>query len=277
MDGKNPAKWLRPGRETGPPSQYDGGLDRAAVFLQRLHTELEVAARIHQSLLPSSVEHPDIEVDVRYQPLDQIGGDYCQIRFSDRDTCYLTISDVCGHGFGAALLATRISSEVRHGILYGLAPSVIVSSLMEFFYEFVPDCGLFFSFFITRIDLADKQLTWCGAGHPPGMLLKREGRDGLFLNSQNPLVGIGVGNSKEPCSDQVSIRPGDRLVLYTDGLTEAPNRQGRPIGTRHLMGICLSAFDLEVPDASARIFSEVSQFESGRATDDRTLIVAQFR
>ncbi|RMF91836.1 MAG: hypothetical protein D6741_15680, partial [Planctomycetota bacterium] len=153
MDGTNPAKWLRPGQETGAPAQYDGGLDRAAAFLQRLHTELKVAARIHQSLLPSSVEHPDIEVDVRYQPLDQIGGDYCQVRFSDRDTCYLTVCDVCGHGFGAALLATRISSEVRHGIMYGLAPSVIISSLMEFYREFVPDCGLFFSFLIVRIDL----------------------------------------------------------------------------------------------------------------------------
>jgi len=79
---------------------------------------LRIAADVHRSLLPGPVRHDRIWADVRYIPIEEVGGDYCQIRFSDRSTCYITMCDVMGHGVGAALLATRVSSEVRYGIMY---------------------------------------------------------------------------------------------------------------------------------------------------------------
>lgn len=265
------------GSKTGNELLFESGLDRAAAFLLRLHRELEVAAQIHLSLLPGSVSHPKIDVDVRYQPMDQIGGDYCQIRFPDRETCYLTICDVCGHGFGAALLATRISSEVRHSMLYGLEPWHLIWSLREFYAEYVPDCGLFFSFFAIKIDLGRGEVTWCGAGHPPVILLRREGRVAELLESQNPLVGIQLDQQSNWVQQSAEMRPGDRLVLYTDGIIEAPDEESQPLGTQAFLRSCLSAMDLDVSSAGARILSEISRFDGGRPTDDRTLILAQLK
>ena len=92
---------------------------------------------VHRSLLPQPVRHHRLQVDVRYLPYDDIGGDYCQVRFVDSDTCYITMCDVVGHGVHAALLATRVSSEVRHWILERRAPSDIVRLLNRFIFGYL--------------------------------------------------------------------------------------------------------------------------------------------
>jgi len=75
-------------------------------------TRLTIAADVHRSLLPGPVRHDRIWIDVRYVPIEEVGGDYCQVRFPDRATCYVTMCDVMGHGVGSALLAIR-SIQVR--------------------------------------------------------------------------------------------------------------------------------------------------------------------
>src|SRR3990170_2384727 len=76
----------------------------------KLQRQLKLAATVHRSLLPRPVRHERIHVDVRYVPVEGVGGDYCQVDFCDRQTCYITICDVTGHGIGSALLATRVSN-----------------------------------------------------------------------------------------------------------------------------------------------------------------------
>jgi serine phosphatase RsbU (regulator of sigma subunit) len=67
----------------------------------RAHQHLQLAAKVHRSLLPLPVRTDRIEVDVRYLPVDEVGGDYCQVRFPSENICYITICDVTGHGIGA--------------------------------------------------------------------------------------------------------------------------------------------------------------------------------
>src|SRR3972149_3225540 len=69
---------------------------------QRSHEHLQLAADVHRSLLPSPVRTDRAEVDVRYQPLDGVGGDYCQMHVPSEGVCYVTMCDVTGHGVGAA-------------------------------------------------------------------------------------------------------------------------------------------------------------------------------
>jgi serine phosphatase RsbU (regulator of sigma subunit) len=95
---------------------------------KRAHQHLQLAAKVHRSLLPLPVQTDRIDVDVRYLPVEQVGGDYCQVRFPSEDVCYITMCDVTGHGIGAAWLATRVSSEVRHSVLSGKSLTEVLDS-----------------------------------------------------------------------------------------------------------------------------------------------------
>ncbi len=88
------------------------------VLRHRQQKRLDIADQVHRSLLPTPIRHDRIWVDMRYVPLEEIGGDYCQVRFPDSATCYITICDIMGHGTASALLATRISSacSVRYPV-----------------------------------------------------------------------------------------------------------------------------------------------------------------
>ena len=237
--------------------------------------KLELAAKVHRSLLPKPVHHERICVDVRYLPIEEVGGDYCQVRFSDRATCYITMCDVTGHGVGPALLATRISSEVRYGIRYGREPSDIARSLDEFLREHFSEAELYLSFVAAKIDVENHIITWSGAGHP-SLLLLRAGQDKADeLHSQNPLIGLGVDASEGFRQDSASLLPCDRLLFYTDGITETANAAGQQLGTNGLARIALAAKSMGLFDVTDFILREVTRHQSGDATDDKTLIVAE--
>ncbi|MCH9023356.1 MAG: serine/threonine-protein phosphatase, partial [Planctomycetes bacterium] len=147
----------------------------------QLEHQLEIAAQVHESMLPKPVTHPKIDVDIRYLPIEAVGGDYCQVRIPQPDTCYITMCDVTGHGIGAALMATRVSSEVRHFILDMLEPKQIVSELNSFIMNDFADTGLFLTFFAVRIDLKNRTLTYSGSGNPPALLLRANGEQPVIL------------------------------------------------------------------------------------------------
>jgi serine phosphatase RsbU (regulator of sigma subunit) len=239
--------------------------------------QLELAARIHRSLLPGSVRHAGIHVDVRYLPIEEVGGDYCQVRFSDPETCYVTMCDVTGHGIGPALLATRASSQVRQGIVYGRPPRDIVRSLNKFIYDDFVETGLYLTFIATRIDLERRTITWCGAGHPSPLLIRsRESRVDL-LESQNPLIGVLDDLLQDDPEHTLELEPGDRLMFYTDGITETADAAGRQLGMGGLARIALEAAPLELFGVADHVLDVVGRYQHGPTTDDKTLIVAEIR
>jgi sigma-B regulation protein RsbU (phosphoserine phosphatase) len=141
---------------------------------------------VHESMLPKPVRHERIDVDVRYLPIKAVGGDYCQLRITEDSRCYITMCDVTGHGIGPALLATRVSSEVRHGILSGLAPRQIVDALNGFIIEQFQGTELYLTFIAARIDLEERSITYCGAGHPSPLLIRQASGEVLPLESRIP-------------------------------------------------------------------------------------------
>ena len=96
----------------------------------------------------------------------QIGGDFFDVLEPDTGSLGILVADVTGHGIGPALLATRVSSEVRYGIRHLGSPSDIVRNLNAFICENFAETGLFLTFFAARIDLNKREITWSGAGHP---------------------------------------------------------------------------------------------------------------
>ena len=244
---------------------------------QKQHTRLTIATDVHRSLLPAPVRHDRIWIDVRYVPIEEVGGDYCQVRFPDRAACYVTMCDVMGHGVGAALLATRISSEVRYGITYGREPRDIVQSLEHFMGEHFSNTGLFLSFVAARIDLERLELTWSGAGHPSPLLIRPEGRETQYLASQNAVIGLDLPDSEEIYQETIALNPGDRLFFFTDGLFEVLNAEERQLGTSGFAEFARSTMGCDLFEVADSVLKMVHDYQHGPNTDDQTLIVAELR
>lgn len=253
-------------------------LQRQVEKLRARHRErLSLAAEIHRTLLPQPIRHDRIWVDVRYIPVDDVGGDYCQVRFPDRNTCYITMCDVTGHGVGPALLATRISSEVRYEIMYRRDPKDIVDSLQRFMLEHFSNSGLFLSFVAARIDLDGGEVTWSGAGHPSPLLLRAGTGRTERLQSQNPLVGLEIPNAGDSCQDSVHFCPGDRLLFYTDGLFEVVDAEDRQLGMRGFVSMAQATRRDDVFSVADHLLQAIRDFQHGPNTDDQTLVVAEMR
>jgi serine phosphatase RsbU (regulator of sigma subunit) len=243
----------------------------------RLERQLELAAKVHNSLLPQPVRHERICVDVKYLPVEEVGGDYCQVRFADAGTCYITMCDVTGHGIGPALMAARVSSEVRHSILYGHSPRDIVSSLNRFCRDHFADTDLYLTFVAARIDLRRPQIIFSGAGHPSPLLIRRDGLTVERLKSQNPMIGVMDECLADEPESTTQLDSGDRLVFYTDGLTETADADGRYLGDDGLEKMAVGAMSVDLFDAADHILDRVSRHQQGPATDDKTLIVVEIK
>lgn len=251
--------------------QLRSHIDRA----KSLDLDLNLAAKVHRTLLPRPLRNDRIEVDVRYVPFEKVGGDYCQVRFFDKDACYITMCDVVGHGVQGALLATRVSSEVRHWIRKGLSPQNIVQLLNSFIYEHFAETDMFLTFLASRIDLERRQITWSGAGHPSPILIRSDGTTREQLPSQNLIIGVQEECLADEPEHTLSLNPGDRLIFHTDGLMETADSTHKQLGIDGLVSLATGAMSVELFDMADHILDQITEY--GPPTDDRTLIVAEFK
>ncbi len=218
-----------------------------------------------------------MNADVRYRPVDIVGGDYCQIRFPSSSSCYVTMCDVCGHGIGPSLLATRVSSEVRHFILDELSPVDIVRSLNTFMHDNFGDLDMFVSFLAARIDLERQSITYSGAGHPSTLHLRKPVGLVESLRSQNLLIGVEPDCLGPQPEDTRPLQRGDRLLFLTDGVTEAADARDRQLGEEGLVRIasqCLSEDLFKMADV---ILHHVDEFRNGPPHDDMTLVTLEIK
>ena len=242
---------------------------------QAWQRQLQIAARVHASLLPKPIRHPQISVDVRYVPADTVGGDYCQVLFPSESLCYVTICDVTGHGVGPALLATRVSSEVRRLVFQQLRPMEIVQRLNAFVFEHFSETNLMLSFFAAQFDLTRGIPTYSGAGHPGPLLIRHGSAAAEILESQNLLIGAREECLSDHAEDAQSVHRGDRVLLFTDGLTETMDASRDMLGTAGLLRVARNACAGSLFDMADGILAQVAAFRSGPPQDDITLVIAE--
>lgn len=241
------------------------------------HIHMALASRVHESLLPKPVRHPHIDIDTRYLPQDGIGGDYCQVLFPDDLSCYVTICDVTGHGIGPALLATRVSSEVRRLTHDAPRPAEIVHQLNTFLWQHFSDTELQASFFVSRIDLTRNTITYSGAGHPGQLLIRRASDRIEVLKSQNMLLGVADNCLGTEPEQSCAVSAGDRFLFYTDGLIETRGADDQLLGEEGLSKIATHLCGGDVGEVADCIQQRVAQFRRGPVQDDMTFIVAAMK
>lgn len=253
-------------------------LKRELDWRQRVWPDnLELASRVHQSLLPKALRHPKIDVDVRYQPLGAISSNYCQVIFSDDSHCYMAMCDVTGKGMAPALLATTTNTEVRHMMAAGLRPAEIARQLDEFICEHYAGTELLVSFIAIRLDLDKPSLTYSGAGHPAPILIHQQTKKAEAMRSQNLILGVGKSCLSSEPETTLEMAKGDRLLLFTDAIIQTPGSSGEPLGLNGLARIASITCAGDFFESAQCILNQLDSFRVGPVEDDILLILAELK
>jgi serine phosphatase RsbU (regulator of sigma subunit) len=243
-------------------------------YREEFDADLELAERVHRSLIPKNGRRGDLEIACRFQPMIGVGGDYASVYFQSASKVVVCVSDVSGHGFAAALLAGRINSFVLNQASSIDHPCQMGERLNSFFFEFFGTTNLFVSFFCLFLDLKTHSLTYAGFGHPPVFLCSKNKGSVEPLESRNTFIGISEELVQQCSMFTVPYEPGDRLILYTDGISEATNRQGKLLDIPRLQAMIHEHGHLPVNDHVDAIIEGVDTFRDGAVPDDDQLLLA---
>jgi serine phosphatase RsbU (regulator of sigma subunit)/pSer/pThr/pTyr-binding forkhead associated (FHA) protein len=199
-----------------------------AVLQERLQRDLALAKQIQFSFVPREVPHiPGYEFWGHYEPAQQVGGDYYGYIPLPDGKLVVAVGDVAGKGVAAALLMAKLSSESRFSFLTEGDPARALGKLNDLLYEFCSRADRFITFAAVVLDPRRHLVRMVSAGHPAPLLC----RPGAALQNAMPgsvagvPLGILEGFAFESC--QLSLHPGDGLLLFTDGVTDSMSVQGR--------------------------------------------------
>jgi len=232
--------------------------------------ELSEALKIQQRLLPQEVPPIDgWEVSVSWQPASGVGGDcFDTIRFGDTRLA-ISIADVVGKGIPAALLMSNLQAAVRAFASEAVEPQALCHQVNRILCGNIAE-GRFISFFYSVLDAPTGVMTYTNAGHYLPMLVRADGTVDR-LGAGGPVLGVLAHAEYEQA--QVSIGQGDRLVMFTDGLTEARSDDDEEFGEERLLDAAVAHRTCSAPALQARLADTVATFTGGRLQDDATLIV----
>jgi len=187
---------------------------------RELEKELVVAKRIQEKLLPKEIpEIHEFEIATLNLPCKEVGGDYYDLIKIDERKLGIAIADVSGKGIPASLLMSNLQACLRILSHEKLPINKIVSRINDIICENTDDYQ-FITFFYAVLDSENKKITYCNAGHNPPILFRKDGTEDLLGEG-----GLILGWQKNISYDEeeIAYNPGDRIVLYTDGVVEAMN------------------------------------------------------
>ena len=241
---------------------------------REIEAELVLASRVQQSLAPKNLHWGGISVEAYYQPVRTIGGDFGLVIPDGEDYLNLMVCDVSGHGVSSALVANRIYTETMSqlGQSIGLAP--MLRHLNHFVIHDIGSSVFFFTLAAARINRSARSLEFIGAGHPPGIVI-RHGQPPILLESRSLVLGFLEDAVIGEATIEIPIQTGDRLMLYTDGLTDNFNSQNEMLGVDGLAEIVYETSMLALPEMKQRILDRVTQYREGPATDDISLVLLE--
>ena len=246
--------------------------------LDVLNAELEMARQIQLSILPHELPKlPGLDIAARFLPMASVGGDFYDfIRIDDKHLGIL-IADVSGHGLSSALIASMLQVALAGQVAHASQPAEVLAGLNQ------AVSGKFSTNFVTAayiyVDLEKNLMRYAGAGHPPLMQYRSgTGKAGQFL--ENGMV-LGIMDDSEYAALEIPLEPGDRQVLYTDGILEAANAAEEMYGAERFMRFLEINKSLDAGQFADALLAEIARWtgqtgEQGQQ-DDLTLVLFDFK
>ena len=238
---------------------------------EKLETEVKLARLVQTALLPrKSPQVPGYDIAGKTIPAQMVGGDYFDFIPLDRNRTALCLGDVSGKGLAAALLMANLQATLRGQILLGPSPKQCLIGSNKLLYE-ITSPETFITLFYAILDNEKNLLNFCNGGHNTPL---------IFLDHQEPLrletggVALGVMEEFSFEEETVPLQPGNVLVVYSDGITEAMDADGEQFGEERLVTLVKEYQHESAADLIEAIITEVKSYSSSTPqVDDMTMIV----
>jgi sigma-B regulation protein RsbU (phosphoserine phosphatase) len=247
-------------------AMHNASLVRAAVERQQLEREMRLAHDLQLKLLPrTSVVEPEARAAARVVPAESVGGDFFLLARLDRDRTGVLIGDVAGHGYQAALVMALALSAAAIHVQAAFDPSIALEAVQRSLADELDSTEMSLSLCYAVIDERRGELRFANAGHPHAF---RVGSDGACerLAAIAPPIGFSDASIEE-CV--MSWRPGDRLVLFTDGLSDARDAADGRLGERRIIELLSTMRHGESPETMlGRLFGLVEGHAAGTPLRD---------
>lgn len=244
--------------------------------------EMEIASEVQRRLLPSQPpNYARLDLGFIYRPARELGGDYYDFIPISSERVAIAVGDVSGKGLPSALLMASLQSVVRTNLaMRERKLARFAAELSELLYEQTAD-DRYATLFLATVDTSSMDLYYVNAGQNAPLLFHNstpQGRDevGLEFDKGGPPLGIFAG-SRYDCG-KTTLKEGDVLVLYTDGVVDAANAQQEQFGEERFHDIIRSSLSLSATEICQRVVDEIHVFTGDTSQwDDITLAVVKVR
>jgi sigma-B regulation protein RsbU (phosphoserine phosphatase) len=248
--------------------ELQDAVQQRAAQIEVQEQELQRAQEIQQALLPKHVPQiPGFDVAGLWQPARLVGGDYYDVLALGNDRLGICIADVVGKGVSAALLMANVQAAVRAFAFDDQNPASLCTRLNRVMCDNIAE-GKFVTFFYGVLDGSNRSLDYCNAGHLPPLLLNPRAITPL----QQGGTVLGVFPEVQYQLGSVDLNPADRLVLFTDGLTEATAASGEEFGESGIANLARSSSEYGASALNHQLLQTVSTFCAGQFHDDATVL-----
>lgn len=241
-------------------------LHEKALEQQAVQHDLQLARKVQQGLMPS--EHPKMDgyhFFHFYEPAKQVGGDYYDYVPLSGGRLAVVLGDVSGKGVSAALLMAKLSGDVRYCLASEQEPAVAVSRINATFARAGSE-DRFVTFVAAVLDPSDQSLTLINAGHMPPLLRHSDGTIESMGEEETGLP-LGVTDDYEYMAYRRLLEPGDLIMLFTDGFSEAMNPSGELYGIERLTKL-MGARAVGAAELGQHVLDDVHAFVSGHPQSD---------
>lgn len=239
--------------------------------LARQEAELSFALQVQQALFPRQFpEGEGLEFAAVCVPARGISGDYYDVLRLPDGRLVFTIADVSGKGISAAILMSNVQAVLRVLTASSHSPSEVCSKLNRHFYQVAAD-SRFATLFYGEWNPADRRLSFINAGHNPPLLMGAGRRE--RLEAGGPPLGIFPDTDFQVGS--LGLEPGDLLVLYSDGITEAGSDRGEPFGEARLEALLAGHRKQGLAEIQQEVLAAARAWSRGEAEDDMTLLLVR--
>lgn len=242
----------------------------------QMRKELEWATKVHKTIIPEAINNKNINIAVTYLPVYYIGGDYARYDFLDKERMMFFISDVTGHGVPAALLVNRIHAEFQRFSKEGKMPGALMKELNDFIKEDFEGANMYLTAFCGMVDFKKMVMWYSNWGHPPQYLFKAKENRIYPLPSQTCMLGLPL-DDEQLYERQIRLNTADKILLYTDGITETVNSGGEEFGDKRLMSFFYGKHELPVKVINESLLKELNSFKYNNFKDDICLMTMEIK
>ena len=246
-------------------------LEETTTVKERMESELRIARDIQMSMVPSVFPNVEgLDMYASMTPAKEVGGDLYNFLWKG-DMLYFCIGDVSGKGVPASLFMTLATRGFLTLASTGRTPAEIATRLNVELSD-NNEMGMFVTMFICMYDLKQGRIEYCNAGHNPPVIGNAEGQY-AFLDVKEANAPIGLWPDLEYVGEEMDLTNGSLMLLYTDGLNEAENRQQEQYGEDRIIQLMTSHASLSMRDIIEALKADTDQFRDGaEQNDDLTML-----